>query len=1165
MGKQPTSGACDYLELGTQLRDWDGELASATTLRERIRTFPAPQRQGECDEERTVMKLVSTWKKRDRNKLARLATEDGLAPLLLPLLGDPALAPWPYADPFSIPDDEAITWLRALRACGLVNEPMRRFARVLFGTRRRATWIPAADALAELAIRDAETLGFLAAEWRRWFPAGLPTKWPGHGLGAEVEAIGTRKHQVHRPRHILRAVCSWLARGGVPAVSTGIEGISVARFSRMSLPKDPADASAVLLGLQALFDAPTTRDSVAQQLGKRLRECRPDPQTEEVLRGIADRASQDGSSALAQRIREHLATPSWRRAHKAARIDALASWIETAAWSKQAGRHREVQAMRAACPEAATALALRVDGRLPDAQHCPVSTLLARLRTLLDANTFLTTPWTELAPAALEALYLLPMLEPQSLAWSRLAARAVGAIDPHASLETAGGRELGLAEEGQVGIALALARIANDVPQLLLHEHRMAPEVVFALAREAGRSSEGAQHRVNEKLARQIAVQMERLLREAPDDAERVRLLWKLARSAPPDRTFTELLEVLRVDPQLDAQGDEAVAKEQPWLAGVVQGFVAQCELRANWETVGAPAQSLRDGYGQLLAALKPPTSAGSEARPPWCALPAALEHAVAGLTSPLDPLDSWLVAMEALLFGKATAAHTLAERRGGIQAWLGWLDIAPSSLEPAWSKLSQRLRRIASSKGHTPAEDEGIQEAVRAIKIALASAPWLERTLIHGALDELLAWNHTKVEARILLEQRTEALNEALGKPDVDATLCIAERSGWRPPPQLTRAVHRLFLREDKASDARKVRDALARRDPDLEETLALDALDDAMEKSDMEAIRSLLEEARSVLPREAFKNGHIFLHRWGRRPEAEALRESLVGPHRDLARELTEDALDDAERRVDPLDILELVRTSQGLLQPERIRKAHALLLERGKHESATTLRQRIHGSGDAALWHTLTTDALDGAVDRGDEEAVDPLLTCWSEDVPKASIRRAHEFLLDGLAYKRADKLRKDMQSRIALPWSWTRFKTLAVGVPAGTLLVLDLGTAWNEVLVEGGSCSLIVILGLIASFALLVGDASRHIPGFAESPRQRVWRICRRVFPTYVVALVWALVVSWFILWSLQGASLAPESATPIRLSRQLPLWTSLSLFLGLFMGLLLQGKRFLSDK
>jgi hypothetical protein len=244
------------------------------------------------------------------------------------------------------------------------------------------------------------------------------------------------------------------------------------------------------------------------------------------------------------------------------------------------------------------------------------------------------------------------------------------------------------------------------------------------------------------------------------------------------------------------------------------------------------------------------------------------------------------------------------------------------------------------------------------------------------------------------------------------------------------------------------------------------------------------------------------------------------------------------------------------QGLTWPE------TNLLQRALHQVGS----RLGGWRADVRERAASTARVVQLLDRGDEAAVidlvgradDPTV----ERLGAEELRRVARFLLLRLRYRAAARLRARVARRVQLPGPLAHVAPLFVGVSSGTFLVLDVGTAWNDVVGSDRPLqyAATVAIALLLTFALLAGNVSMLMPR-EDGTGRASWLVLIgwRVLPTYAAAFALALAISSLVLWTLQGTANSISNGHPIPFLPQAILWASLSLFLGVFLGLVLQGR------
>lgn len=910
--------------LVAQVESWDGSLDSAKSLRSRVRNLPDPRRKPNGPAERAIFTARSGYLNRSGvGRPEKLAADLELARRVGPFVGDPDLGPWPFHDAVRISDEDAVAWLPIVGRFAAADEHSRDFVEVMFRTRRRATWMPASLAFAAMAMRDEAMRGRLSAAFRESFPSGLPPKWPqGRLVSGSARAGEKVEDPVHEARHALHAACAYLAAGGDPKDAGGL---SAEKLSSMPLPAgDQSDASAVLWALCALAGGESTTLPVLEHLPARAKEAAADEMQEDALRAICDLLASRPEAAEARAVVvQRLTEPRWTKAAGLRRLDALWSWLETAAWLHSHGEEAALSALREGAGEGAPALALRLSGTLPDGHADPVEATLPRIRALLDPDVRATTDPSRLCLLLAELLVLMRDPRVGGAPWVALLRRAMG---PGAKPAAEGAA----AEAARADLALALAS-SDEAVAVLLRESRFEPQVVMGLA-----SSQ------NGFVARQVAVQMERLLRQASAGEPQLRLLWQLLQRDPPGVTFLALKTNLR------GRGTR--------LHSLVAGFGKLDAARAAQsplEAVAACYAEVAQAAGELYR------SSGRDEPSPLEPIARALAE-VARLSAGSDAElgeTAWRGAAKELLLG--------GSRGPGLDAWMKWAGLPVDQLEPKWKRLDEALASIAAARPAVSLEQcADLDQAAEELRGCFLGLAWPEAEALEALLARVLRWG----------EQRRE-------------------------------------------------------------------------------------EARRSAKAAEACMR-----------------------------------------------------------------------ILDRGDEAGALALV----GSEELSL-------------------------------LPAAAIRRLGRFLLDHLQFRPAHRLRGRAANRVQLPAAWTHLAPLLGGVAGGTFLVLDVGTAWNDVVGAASPLGLVVTVSLAValSFALLAGNLASRMAASSQAPigsGQRALRICARVFPTYLAALLLATFVSAVVLFTLEGTpSRQQASGAALPFWPQVLLWASLSLFLGLFLGLILQGR------
>ncbi len=198
------------------------------------------------------------------------------------------------------------------------------------------------------------------------------------------------------------------------------------------------------------------------------------------------------------------------------------------------------------------------------------------------------------------------------------------------------------------------------------------------------------------------------------------------------------------------------------------------------------------------------------------------------------------------------------------------------------------------------------------------------------------------------------------------------------------------------------------------------------------------------------------------------------------------------------------------------------------------------------DAMRTQALGRDVTE-AIARSDENAAasiarSELIHLLSSD----DVRKLHSFLLRHLLLAEATRMASRVGGRVQVPSVVAYLAPLYAGLASGALGVFGAGDL-SEIR-DPSRLAVVSSVCFLLSFVLLAGDLSSRMAALG-STAERLVRTVARVLPVYISASAFAGVLSLFGLWA---------TAQPIQGSKLL-LWTGLTLFLGLFLGLLLQGK------
>ena len=200
--------------------------------------------------------------------------------------------------------------------------------------------------------------------------------------------------------------------------------------------------------------------------------------------------------------------------------------------------------------------------------------------------------------------------------------------------------------------------------------------------------------------------------------------------------------------------------------------------------------------------------------------------------------------------------------------------------------------------------------------------------------------------------------------------------------------------------------------------------------------------------------------------------------------------------------------------------------------------------------ALDHTLRR--LEVAVQSDNEAAVAGFVQDAADvgALPIAAVRQVHAFFLRRFMDPQARRLRRAAKGRTHLPGPLSHRLPLFAAVGGGTFLVLDVGEVWLELVDDQkyGFAGVTVAIVMVASLLLLRSDMYAAL-GSGVSRWRRLWRLCRLYFYMCLTSGVASCVAMWTL-----------DRVAPTLESFGLwVVWSSLSLFLGVFVGLILQGQ------
>ena len=124
-------------------------------LRNCVRNLKLERIQPLNEIEKAILIANSAYKQGKSSKITnKISDKNELSKYLSFFIGDENIKDWPYLNSRFISDEDAIKSLRLLAKAPLPNESIRGFIDIFFNSRKRETWIPAAEALASLSLHD---------------------------------------------------------------------------------------------------------------------------------------------------------------------------------------------------------------------------------------------------------------------------------------------------------------------------------------------------------------------------------------------------------------------------------------------------------------------------------------------------------------------------------------------------------------------------------------------------------------------------------------------------------------------------------------------------------------------------------------------------------------------------------------------------------------------------------------------------------------------------------------------------------------------------------------------------------------------------------------------------------------------------------------------------
>jgi len=740
------------LQLAEDIDRWDGAPEEASRLRSAVRGITDLGAAAKDPRLGALAMVRNAYARKQPLSLERLSKDEALARRMAPFLGDPDMGTWAFHRPYRIPDREAARWLDLLAPHALVDEPVRQFVEVMFGCRKRSLWVPASRAIAQMALRDQTLRDALAKAWSEVFPAGVPKAWPQPADFVRPQAPSRLILQLGKPahamRHVFHSACAWAAANSDPKTLPGFTAEAVARIS---LPRSASDASVLLLALRELLASPQTRESVIALLPARVREAPADPQCDDALRGflsIPDSTAED----VRQAARHTLVAPRWlESAGVKEKTDALRSFVATAQWFKSREDEAACAQMLTNAGAARPALLLALEGILPDGHTRPLHAALPRLQLVFDRYARETERTEATAVALVELLLLLEHSDMAALPWASVLSRAVPGRDARVSGT--------VAEAARAEVLLMLvgesARDDFSPPACLIRDHDLPTGVALALAPSQNRF-----------VATQVAIAIERSLREAESDAAQVRLLWELLQRNPLTYSFEELHDVLR----------GVAGPLHDFVRSLVELDRARDEDQKPEGLVGKAIIAYQAGLALLEASPKPHSADCDAARSAIAELLVALETVTRLLGRPSTDTGGieWRQEYKATLFG--------ADDRAGLAAWMRWLGLQDEGLRDAWSTFDQTLKNAHDAEPAASIALCGeLDTAGTALAERLEGLAWPERTMTAQVVGATRAFITSRRILAWASAAESERVASLLGRGDEKSVIAYL-----KPPDRL-------------------------------------------------------------------------------------------------------------------------------------------------------------------------------------------------------------------------------------------------------------------------------------------------------------------------------------------------------------------------------------------
>jgi hypothetical protein len=221
---------------------------------------------------------------------------------------------------------------------------------------------------------------------------------------------------------------------------------------------------------------------------------------------------------------------------------------------------------------------------------------------------------------------------------------------------------------------------------------------------------------------------------------------------------------------------------------------------------------------------------------------------------------------------------------------------------------------------------------------------------------------------------------------------------------------------------------------------------------------------------------------------------------------------------------------------------------------------------------------------AIAAGDEQSVldgfrpGPDGRCESaRQLSGTTLRAAHQFLLAQLLYRDATRVRRMIlaeRPEVQVSSIVVHFAPLWSGVLGGAFFTLSLAKTWNDLARLGGPPFFVALGGsVVGAWAFLMYDLRGRVhslPGEETS----VWsKVATRVAPAFGASVMIAVLETLALLWVCQGTeSVISGTLAGFELDlgtaagvRAAALWSAITLFGGIFVGLVAQGRGAVSER